>query len=116
MASSQKIYKKRLGNKYVVKSLGFQDGREAKILGRYMNKNVDITIKKDGKAVAGIAIKFVMSNYSQNSNNYFENMLGETANIRANKIPYFQIFCYTRGSPYYKKMGKFQNGKKITEK
>ena len=106
---------KRLGNKYVVKSLGFQDGREAKILGRYMNKNVDITIKKDGKAVAGIAIKFVMSNYSQNSNNYFENMLGETANIRANKIPYFQIFVIPEVLPYYKKMGKFQNGKKITE-
>src|SRR5690554_7157206 len=52
---------KRLGKEYVVKSLGFQDGKEAKILGRYMNKNVDITIKKGGKAVAGIAIKFVRS-------------------------------------------------------
>ena len=106
---------KRLGNNYVVKSLGFQDGKEAKILGRYMTKNVDITIKKDGKAVAGIAVKFVMSNYSQNSNNYFENMLGETANIRANKIPYFQIFIVPEVLPYYKQNGEILKWERITE-
>ena len=105
----------RLGSKYVVKSLGFKEGKEAQILGRYMNKNVDITIKKDGRAVAGIAVKFVMSNYSQNSNNYFENMLGETANIRANKIPYFQIFVIPEVLPYYKKDGEISNWEKITE-
>ena len=44
-----------------------------------------------------------MQNYSQNSNNYFENMLGETANIRANKCPYFQIFIILDRLPYYKK-------------
>src|SRR5947209_19973275 len=44
-----------------------------------------------------------MSNYRQNSNNYFENMLGETANIRTNSILYFQIvICFAR-SPYYHK-------------
>ena len=44
-----------------------------------------------------------MQNYSQNSNNYFENMLGETANIRAAKCPYFQIFIILDKLPYYKK-------------
>ena len=57
----------------------------------------------------------VMRNYSQNSNNYFENMLGETANIRSNAIPYFQIFIIFEKVPYYKKEGEFQKYDIITE-
>ncbi|MDD4157349.1 MAG: hypothetical protein PHY08_12330 [Candidatus Cloacimonetes bacterium] len=105
----------RLGSKYVVKSLGFKEGKEGVITGRYMDKNVDITVQKDGKNVAGIAVKFVMSNYSQNSNNYFENMLGETANIRAHKTPYFQIFILPEKLPYYKKDGTISKWEVITE-
>lgn len=95
-----------LGNQYVVKSQGYGDDKEACIEGRYVDKKVDITIEKkcdDGtvNAVAGIAVKFVMQNYSQNSNNYFENMLGETANIRSNRCPYFQIFIILDKLPYY---------------
>ena len=71
----------RLGNEYTVFAQGYAEGKEELISGRYLNKMVDITIKKGDKVVAGIAVKFVMQNYSQNSNNYFENMLGETANI-----------------------------------
>lgn len=91
----------RLGNKYQIKSLGFDDNKEGKIEGRYIDKNVDITIIKNGKPIAGIGVKFVMQNYAQNSNNYFENMLGETANIRSNNIPYFQIFIIPEVLPYY---------------
>lgn len=99
---------RKLGDGYTVKSQGYGDDREAAIEGRYMDKKVDITVERtngDGttKAVAGIAVKFVMQNYSQNSNNYFENMLGETANIRSNKCPYFQIFIILDKLPYYKK-------------
>ena len=65
--------------------------RKVGFIGRYINKNVDIVIYKR-TVIAGIGVKFVMQNYSQNSNNYFENMLGETANIRSKNIPYFQIF------------------------
>lgn len=92
----------RLGKEYIVKSLGFKDGKEEKITGRYMDKNVDITVIKNKKKIAGVAVKFVMSNYSQNSNNYFENMLGETANIRSHNTPYFQIFILPEKLPYYK--------------
>ena len=92
-----------LGAGYEVISQGYGIDREARIQGRYMEKWVDITVKKEDKVVAGIAVKFVMQNYSQNSNNYFENMLGETANIRANKCPYFQIFIILDRIPYYKK-------------
>ena len=95
-----------LGADYVVKSLNIGDGREGTIQGRYINKNVDIVISYGGNAIAGIGVKFVMQNYSQNSNNYFENMLGETANIRSQNIPYFQIFVIPEKIPYYKSSGQ----------
>lgn len=95
----------RLGPDYTIKSQGYEDGKEGIISGRYVDKNVDILIQKavSKEVVAGLAVKFVMQNYSQNSNNYFENMLGETANIRANGYPYFQIFIILDRLPYYKK-------------
>ena len=96
------------GKEYTVLSQGIGDDSEGSIQGRYYNKNVDITVSKNGKPVAGYAVKFVMRNYSQNSNNYFENMLGETANIRANSVPYFQIFIIFEQVPYYKSGGNFQ--------
>lgn len=94
---------KRLGPEYQVWSQGYLYDSEAEMQGRYLNKKVDITIKHERKPVAGIAVKFVMQNYSQNSNNYFENMLGETANIRCNHCPYFQIFIILDRLPYYKR-------------
>ncbi len=90
-----------LGENYEVCSQGYKDDKEADIPGRYIDKKVDITIKLHGKAIAGIGVKFVMQNYSQNSNNYFENMLGETANIRCSGSPYFQIFIILDRLPYY---------------
>lgn len=103
-----KDLKNRLGATYDICSLGIGDGKEMKIDGRYIEKAVDITITKNKKAIAGIGVKFVMQNYSQNSNNYFENMLGETANIRCANIPYFQIFIIPDKLPYYKNDGSFQ--------
>ena len=97
-----------LGNEYSIQSQGYGDDKEGSIDGRYYPKNVDITISRKGKVVAGYAVKFVMRNYSQNSNNYFENMLGETANIRSNSIPYFQIFIIFDKVPYYEQGGVFK--------
>lgn len=91
----------KLGEDYEVWSQGFDKDKEAEMKGRYIDKKVDITIKHNGKPVAGIAVKFVMQNYSQNSNNYFENMLGETANIRCAGYPYFQVFIILEKLPYY---------------
>ena len=56
-----------------------------------------------------------MQNYSQNSNNYFENMLGETANIRTTNCPYFQIFIILDKLPYYQNNGTIKKWEKITE-
>lgn len=102
---------------YSYHSLGFSDGKEVCIKGRYVDKKVDITIKdkKNNKEICGLAVKFVMSNYSQNSNNYFENMLGETANIRSNNIPYFQIFCIFDDLPYYDRNGNIKKWERVTE-
>ena len=56
-----------------------------------------------------------MQNYSQNSNNYFENMLGETANIRSNSTPYFQIFIIPDTLPYYDNGGNLQKWEQFTK-
>lgn len=100
--------KELFGDDFTVKAQGYGDDKEGIIEGRYYPKNVDIVVSYKGKPVAGYAVKFVMRNYSQNSNNYFENMLGETANIRSNSIPYFQIFIIFEKVPYYKSGGDFQ--------
>lgn len=104
-----------LGKEFAIKSQGYGNDKEGSIDGRYYPKNVDITVLKNGKPVAGYAVKFVMRNYSQNSNNYFENMLGETANIRANSIPYFQIFIIFEKVPYYSNGGEFKRYDVISE-
>ena len=107
--------KQRLGVKYEVNSLCVGDGREGNIEGRYIDKKVDITILHKDEVVAGIGVKFVMQNYSQNSNNYFENMLGETANIRCSNVPYFQIFIIPDTMPYYKNNGEFSKWETFTQ-
>lgn len=104
----------KFGTGFSIHSQGWGDDKEGSIEGRYYPKNVDVTIEKAGKVVAGYAVKFVMRNYSQNSNNYFENMLGETANIRSNSIPYFQIFIIFDKVPYYEKGGSFKRYDTIT--
>lgn len=105
----------RFGAEYTVESQGLDEDKENCVEGRYYPKRVDITISRQGKPVAGYAVKFVMRNYSQNSNNYFENMLGETANLRTNGIPYFQIFIIFDQVPYYRADGSFCKWETITE-
>lgn len=100
--------KERLNSEYSISSLGIGNGKEELVLGRYIDKRVDITIKRNDKPIAGVAVKFVMSNYSQNSNNYFENMLGETANIRCSDIAYFQVFILLQNMPYFEKGRKWE--------
>ena len=58
---------RRLGEGYHVCSQGFGLGEEFTVRGRYVPKRVDITIFKQDKVAAGVAVKFVMQNYSQNS-------------------------------------------------
>lgn len=98
-----KDLQQKLGKEYQISSLGYGDSKEIKMSGRYSQKRVDIAIKKDDEILGAIALKFIMRNYSQNSNNYFENMLGETANIRSFGKPYFQIVIFPSKVPYFNK-------------
>ena len=46
-----------------------------------------------------------MSNYSQNSNNYFENLIGELTNLKKENITQWFIVITFDNIPYYDKNG-----------
>jgi len=89
---------------------------EFKATGKYYNKNIDITVVKDNKPVFCLGVKFITSNFKQNANNYFESMLGETANIQSNNIPYAHIIVFRKETPYYDKDGKVKKIEIIDDK
>jgi len=87
--------------------------KELKVEGQYYKKDIDLTVTHNNKPVFCIGVKFVASNYKQNANNYFENMMGETANIQANaNVPYAQILILRHKTPY---LDKNKSVKKIEE-
>ncbi|MEM3786413.1 MAG: hypothetical protein QXZ59_03435 [Nitrososphaeria archaeon] len=89
------------------------DGTEEQVEGRYYPKKIDIVIKINNEIIAGIGLKFIMSNYYQNANNYFENMLGETANIRSINLKYFQIHIIPYELPYFDNKNKIKRWEKL---
>lgn len=103
-AKIAKDLQNKFGKDYEIHALGIN--KEKILQGRYYDKAVDIAIFHQGVAVGGVAVKFVMSNYAQNANNYFENMLGESANLRCAKLPYFQILILSEAMPYFKNDGQ----------
>jgi len=110
------ILKEKLGKDFVIKSMGIGDNKEYKFKGKYYNKDLDITILKDNKPISALGFKFITSNYKQNSNNYFENMLGETANVKRNDLLYGQILILKEQMPYFSTDKKqFTKVEKINE-
>lgn len=93
----------KLKNSYSIKSLGIGDGKEATINGKYYPKNLDIAIFKNDKIIATVSFKFVTSNYKQNANNYFEGLMGETANIRRQNTGFAHFLVLRGHTPYYSK-------------
>ncbi|CDN32343.1 hypothetical protein BN938_2271 [Mucinivorans hirudinis] len=77
--------------------------KEKKVKGKYYNKTIDICVTDKGKPVCCIGVKFVTSNFKQNANNYFEQMMGKAANIQRISIPYYQIVIFRDPIPYFKK-------------
>lgn len=96
-------------------SLDNDNKSEDIVKGRYYDKAVDISIRKNKNIIGAIGVKFVMNNYKQNANNYFENMLGETANIRTANIPYFQILILFEKMPYFKNKGQLSKWEEISQ-
>ncbi len=108
---------KKLGKKYEIKSKGIGNNKEFKFNGKYYHKDLDITVLINGKPISALGFKFITSNYKQNSNNYFENMLGETANVRRNNLLYGQLLVFKAEVPYYSSDDKqYKKIEKINEK
>jgi hypothetical protein len=95
-----KLSKKSIKN-WTIKSMGTGDNKEYTYKGKYYLKDVDITCCYKGNPMSGIGFKFVTSNYKQNSNNYFENMLGETANLKRADFLYAQLLVFKHKMPYF---------------
>ena len=89
------------------------DGKEATIDGKYYPKDLDIAIFKNDKIVATVSFKFVTSNYKQNANNYFENLIGETANIRRQNIGFAHFLVLRGHTPYFLKNKGNLRGKEM---
>ena len=101
--------------------MGIGDGKEAKLDGKYYTKDLDIAIIKHDKIITTVSFKFVTSNYKQNANNYFEGMMGETANIRRKNVGFAHFLVLRGHTPYYSKnkgnlRGKEQKIEKINDK
>jgi len=106
----------KLGKNYVVKSLGIGDGKEATIEGKYYPKDLDVAVIKANKIIATVSFKFVTSNYKQNANNYFEGLIGETANIRRQNVGFAHFLVFRGHTPYYSKnKGNLRGKEKKTE-
>ena len=105
--------KRELGDGYVIRSV--QSGGELKIDGKYYSKNVDVSVEFKRHVVGVVNVKFVMSNYRQNANNYFENQLGETANLRRSNIAYGHLNLFTHPIPYFNKEGELQSEHRLND-
>lgn len=103
----------KLKNGYSIKSLGIGDDKEATIEGKYYSKDLDVAIFKNDKIVATVSFKFVTSNYKQNANNYFENLMGETANIRRQNIGFAHFLVLRGHTPYFSKNRGNLRGKEM---
>ena len=93
----------KISKDFIIKSLGIGDGKEAKFNGKYYPKNLDVAVFKADKIIATISFKFVTSNYKQNANNYFEQLMGETANIRRQGTAFAHFVVFRGGTPYFAK-------------
>lgn len=95
----------KLGDDYKCYShnpLNKNDDKEIKVNGKFYAKNSDITICNNKDKILGvISVKFILSNYKQNANNYFESMIGECYNLQANKVKYGHIMICPYKIPYY---------------
>ena len=104
-----------LGDDYDFVGQSPENVREAAVSGMYYDKNVDVLVSRDGQGLGIISIKFVISNYWQNSINYFEQQVGETANLRRRNIVYGNLFCVTNPIPYKSRSGGIVRSERIRD-
>lgn len=87
---------------------------EAVVRGALYAKKVDIALLRDSSdrdleaennVVAAVSVKAPLSNFKQNSNNYFEQLIGETVNLRERNIAHGHIMILPVVVPYFKSDG-----------
>ena len=100
--------------RFQLSHMSTKDG-ELKVDGAYYPKDVDIVLSQKKRPVFCLGIKFVTSNYKQNANNYFEGMMGETANIQSAGIPYAQLIILRQRTPYFKRGQLYSKTEVINE-
>lgn len=104
-----------LGDDYDFVGQSRESAREAEVPGMYYDKKVDILVSRDEQNLGVISVKFVISNYQQNSINYFEQQVGETANLRRGNIVYGNLFCITNPIRYKKRSGEIGRLERIRD-
>ncbi len=105
-----------LGERYTIKGLTEAGGKEQRVDGKYYQKQVDVAISREDNTLGVVSIKFVMSNYQQNKNNYFEQQLGETANLRRGNIVYGYIMLIPQPTPYLKRGGEVKKYEDVDDR
>jgi len=103
----------KIGKSFSIKSLGIGDGKEKTFEGKYYPKDLDVAVLQKEKIIATISFKFVTSNYKQNANNYFEQLMGETANIRRKNIGFAHFLVLRGHTPYFSKNKGNLRGKEM---
>ncbi len=90
-------------NKYEIISKGYMKNQEFKINGSLFEKDTDITIirKSDNVPVSAIPIKFIFSSYKKNWKNYFEQMVGETLNLKLSGIKVYNLIFLNENIPKF---------------
>jgi hypothetical protein len=95
-------------------------GGELTLSGIFADKRVDIAIldhqppvhspvadrERVSRPAAAIGFKFILSNYKQNANNYFEQNIGEIVNLRVAKISYVSVLVLPINPPYFNESGR----------
>ncbi len=80
-----------------------EENKEYKLNGVLGDKNLDIALfDQYGNFYSSIAVKFVFSNYKQNANNYFEQMVAESLNIKLSNAKIYQLIILRQNIPYFK--------------
>ena len=109
------VMKGLLGAEYDIQSFRKGgDGHEKTISGKYYKKTVDVSISKGGIDLGIISIKFIASNFKQNANNYFENLMGETANLRRKNIIFGHFMVIPNEIPYFKSDKSLKHYEKLS--
>lgn len=99
------IGKSIIGNLSKEYSYNSLPGKEINVTGKFYNKKVDICIKNNNDIKGIVSVKFVMSNFCQNSNNYFENLIGEMYNLKDIGAR-MHVMIIFEDTPYYNKKGE----------